>query len=65
MCGRTVEELLGDDVPGDEVDAGGTAPGVDRRPLVVPVRLGDLAAVPTRPATPSEPTASLPTGDQT
>ncbi|MEV0890859.1 FAD-dependent oxidoreductase [Promicromonospora sp. NPDC050262] len=36
MCGRTLQDLL---------DDGGT--GVDRRPIVVPVRLGDLAATPT------------------
>ncbi|MGW2094988.1 FAD-dependent oxidoreductase [Promicromonospora sukumoe] len=36
MCGRTLQELLDDD---------GTA--ADRRPIVVPVRLGDLAATPT------------------
>lgn len=47
MCGRTLQELL----DGDGSDG---APGVDRRPLVVPVRLGDLAALPA-------PSTSLPT----
>jgi D-hydroxyproline dehydrogenase subunit alpha len=54
MCGRTLEELLGD-----------TAPGVDRRPLVVPVRLGDLASLPASHPIAPHPTASHPTGDQT
>ncbi|MFJ3407785.1 FAD-dependent oxidoreductase [Promicromonospora sp. NPDC090134] len=48
MCGRTLQELLDGDASGA---------GVDRRPLVVPVRLGDLAALPS-PAT-ALPTASL------
>lgn len=73
MCGRTLEELLG-----DGVRPGGPAPGVDQRPIVVPVRLGDLAADPggaptggpattradaSRPA--SHPTAARTTGDPT
>ncbi|MEU4363218.1 FAD-dependent oxidoreductase [Promicromonospora sp. NPDC023987] len=59
MCGSTLQELLGDPTP-----------AVDRRPLVVPVRLGDLAALPAAsPSTAPPPTASLPTalptrGDQ-
>lgn len=54
MCGRTLQELL---------DDGGS--GVDRRPLVVPVRLGDLAALPApAPADPSPPTTSLPEASQ-
>ncbi|PUB25928.1 pyruvate/2-oxoglutarate dehydrogenase complex dihydrolipoamide dehydrogenase (E3) component [Promicromonospora sp. AC04] len=52
MCGRTLQELLGD-APGGDSDAGGTAPGVDRRPLVVPVRLGDLASLPSTSASTS------------
>jgi NADPH-dependent 2,4-dienoyl-CoA reductase/sulfur reductase-like enzyme len=51
MCGRTLQELL--DGPGAACSAksaggteGGAVPTVDRRPLVVPVRLGDLAALP-------------------
>ncbi|MFD2795504.1 FAD-dependent oxidoreductase [Promicromonospora vindobonensis] len=44
LCGRTLQELLGD-----------PAPSVDRRPLVVPVRLGDLADLPS-----ATPTASVP-----
>jgi NADPH-dependent 2,4-dienoyl-CoA reductase/sulfur reductase-like enzyme len=55
MCGRTLEELLGDTAP----------PGVDRRPLVVPVRLGDLASLPSSHPIAPHPTASHPTGDQT
>nr|BFF17194.1 hypothetical protein GCM10025730_07150 [Promicromonospora thailandica] len=54
MCGRTVEELLG------AMDPGG--PGVDRRPVVVPVRLGDLAALPDAPELPPTPAT---TGDPT
>ncbi|HEV6952072.1 MAG TPA: FAD-dependent oxidoreductase [Promicromonospora sp.] len=38
VCGRTLEELVGE--PGAP-----TAPGTDRRTVVVPVRLGDLAAL--------------------
>jgi NADPH-dependent 2,4-dienoyl-CoA reductase/sulfur reductase-like enzyme len=45
LCGRTLQELLGDPTP-----------SADSRPLVVPVRLGDLAALP-----PAAPAASLPT----
>lgn len=41
MCGRTLQELLD-----DPASPPGTAPVVDRRPLVVPIRLGDLAALP-------------------
>ncbi|MFI9486071.1 FAD-dependent oxidoreductase [Promicromonospora sp. NPDC052451] len=44
-CGRTLQELLGD---------AGAAPGVDRRSLVVPVRLGDLAALPAPPTSSSD-----------
>ncbi|GAA4715361.1 FAD-dependent oxidoreductase [Promicromonospora umidemergens] len=51
MCGRTLQELLGDPTP-----------SVDRRPLVVPVRLGDLAAL--RSAAPT-PAAPRPGGDRT
>jgi len=57
MCGRTLQELLGADTPGD------TSPGVDRRPLVVPVRLGDLAALPAPPTPTSDSIAT--TGDLT
>jgi NADPH-dependent 2,4-dienoyl-CoA reductase/sulfur reductase-like enzyme len=60
MCGRTVQELLG-----DQGAATGAAPAVDRRPLVVPVRLGDLAALPSAPPTASLPTTSTPTAPQT
>jgi NADPH-dependent 2,4-dienoyl-CoA reductase/sulfur reductase-like enzyme len=72
MCGRTLEELLGDPAAPGATGPSGLAPGVDRRPLVVPVRLGDLAALarPTAPAEPApdpvpEPAASRATGDQT
>jgi NADPH-dependent 2,4-dienoyl-CoA reductase/sulfur reductase-like enzyme len=58
MCGRTLQELLG-----GPTSAPGTAPTVDRRPLVVPVRLGDLAALPSTPSTSSS--AVRATGDQT
>ncbi|MFE7507759.1 FAD-dependent oxidoreductase [Promicromonospora sp. NPDC057488] len=57
MCGRTLQELLDDG--GSGAACGGPAPGVDRRPVVVPVRLGDLAALPAPSAAPLEP--SLPT----
>ena len=54
MCGRTLQELLGD-----------PAPAVDRRPLVVPVRLGDLAALPAASPSTAPPPTALPTrGDQ-
>lgn len=59
MCGRTLQELLdradgagwgsGAGCGSDAV--GGVPPTVDRRPLVVPVRLGDLAALPVVPPT--------------
>lgn len=52
MCGRTLQELL-------DGGASGGVSGVDRRPLVVPVRLGDLAALPSPPT--SLPTSSRPT----
>ena len=63
MCGRTLQELLA-----GPASLPGAAPTVDRRPLVVPVRLGDLAALP--PSTRSEPSATRAsatrsTGDQT
>ena len=51
MCGRTLQDLLGGPespsgtAPTDAAPAD-AAPAVDRRPLVVPVRLGDLAALP-------------------
>jgi NADPH-dependent 2,4-dienoyl-CoA reductase/sulfur reductase-like enzyme len=57
MCGRTLQELLA----GPEVGAG---PTVDRRPFVVPVRLGDLASLPTA-ATSAHPSASRPTASPT
>ncbi|MFE5340553.1 NAD(P)/FAD-dependent oxidoreductase [Isoptericola sp. NPDC056578] len=50
ICGRTVAELVGvaDPAAGEGT---GAAPAVpDRRPLVVPVRLGDLATLPDDPA---------------
>jgi NADPH-dependent 2,4-dienoyl-CoA reductase/sulfur reductase-like enzyme len=56
MCGRTLQELLD-----DPAAAGGAAPTVDRRPLVVPVRLGDLAALPAE----AQPSASRPTASPT
>ncbi|WP_035698515.1 FAD-dependent oxidoreductase [Glycomyces tenuis] len=42
MCGRTVESLIGAD-PSSGADTS------DRRPLAAPVRLGDLAGLPTAP----------------
>jgi hypothetical protein len=51
MCGRTLQDLLGGPespsgtAPTDAAPAD-AAPAVYRRPLVVPVRLGDLAALP-------------------
>jgi NADPH-dependent 2,4-dienoyl-CoA reductase/sulfur reductase-like enzyme len=60
MCGRTLQELL--DGPGAACSAGraggaegGAVPTVDRRPLVVPVRLGDLAAL----AAPPQPSVAV------
>jgi hypothetical protein len=46
VCGRTVQELLGD-----------TSTAVERRPLAAPVRLGDLLAAPADPAAPGDPAA--------
>ncbi|MEV0951307.1 NAD(P)/FAD-dependent oxidoreductase [Promicromonospora sp. NPDC050249] len=66
MCGRTLQELLAGPEATDV-----TASTVDRRPFVVPVRLGDLAALPStsRPTAspPASPTASAsqPGGDRT
>jgi NADPH-dependent 2,4-dienoyl-CoA reductase/sulfur reductase-like enzyme len=62
MCGRTLQELL--DGTGARSDA---TPTVDRRPLVVPVRLGDLAALPAprRSASPLTAAESQPGGDRT
>lgn len=42
ICGRTVQELLGD-----------TSTAVERRPVVVPVRLGELVAIPDLLAAPA------------
>jgi hypothetical protein len=73
MCGRTLQELLDDGGPraagagAPAAACGGPAPGVDRRPIVVPVRLGDLAALPAPsalPPTASVPTTSLPAASQ-
>ncbi|MCZ2262365.1 FAD/NAD(P)-binding oxidoreductase, partial [Isoptericola sp. QY 916] len=49
ICGRTGAELVG--AAGPAAGEGtGAAPAVpDRRPLVVPVRLGDLATLPDDP----------------
>ncbi|MGI5191312.1 FAD-dependent oxidoreductase [Promicromonospora sp. CA-289599] len=56
MCGRTLQELLAGP---EAADAGGAAaPTMDRRPFVVPVRLGDLAALPTTSRPQASPTAS-------
>jgi len=56
VCGRTVEELVGAATPMPPSTSTGAGPGneaapavPDRRPLVVPVRLGDLAALPDDP----------------
>ena len=40
VCGRTVEQLLGAGRPGGLTDGAST----DRRPIVAPVRIGELAA---------------------
>ncbi|MEU4385967.1 NAD(P)/FAD-dependent oxidoreductase [Promicromonospora sp. NPDC023805] len=56
MCGRTLQELL------DGPEATDVAPPtVDRRPFVVPVRLGDLAALPST----SRPSASASNPEET
>jgi len=52
ICGRTVAELV--DAAGPDASPGAPAPEAppavpDRRPLVVPVRLGDLATLPDDP----------------
>jgi D-hydroxyproline dehydrogenase subunit alpha len=44
ICGRTVEELLARGAPGGALIDGTRT---DRRPIVVPVRLGELAARPS------------------
>ncbi|MFC7878242.1 FAD-dependent oxidoreductase [Isoptericola sp. NPDC057391] len=50
ICGRTVAELVGAPEPAAR-EGTGAAPAVpDRRPIVVPVRLGDLATLPDDPA---------------
>lgn len=72
MCGRTLQELLDDGgsgagAPGSGgsgAACGGPAPGVDRRPVVVPVRLGDLAALPAPSLDPSLPSTSLSAASQ-
>ncbi|GAB6939339.1 NAD(P)/FAD-dependent oxidoreductase [Isoptericola variabilis] len=53
ICGRTVAELVGAAEPAAGEGAGATPAVPDRRPLVVPVRLGDLATLPDDPATDS------------
>ncbi|MFD6138571.1 FAD-dependent oxidoreductase [Promicromonospora sp. NPDC060271] len=50
MCGRTLQELLADPAAAGD-GAPGAAPTMDRRPFVVPVRLGDLTALPDPPTT--------------
>lgn len=51
ICGRTVEDVLG----GPSAPADGAR--VDRRPIVTPQRLGDLARLATETAPPSPPTS--------
>lgn len=50
VCGRTVEELLeaSDPTPSTRPQSAGT-PGSDRRPIVSPVRIGELAAATSIP----------------
>jgi NADPH-dependent 2,4-dienoyl-CoA reductase/sulfur reductase-like enzyme len=50
ICGRTVEELLARATPGNALLDSTTT---DRRPLAVPVRLGELAADPAGPPAPT------------
>ncbi|GAB2482604.1 FAD/NAD(P)-binding oxidoreductase [Promicromonospora xylanilytica] len=67
MCGRTLQELLDGPAPPGAAGAPDTSPGVDLRPLVVPVRLADLADLsPSSPArsSPARP-APRPTGEPT
>ena len=47
ICGRTVEELLARDAPGNAILDRTTT---DRRPLAVPIRLGELAGGAAAPA---------------
>lgn len=61
MCGRTLQELLAGPAspPGSAMapasaPASASTPATDRRPLVVPVRLGDLAALAQEPTHPQE-----------
>ncbi|NNH54669.1 pyridine nucleotide-disulfide oxidoreductase, partial [Promicromonospora citrea] len=49
VCGRTLEELVGEH---------GAEHGTDRRTVVVPVRLGDLAAPPSSPPHHPDPATS-------
>lgn len=68
MCGRTLQELLaGPEATDGPGGAGGAVPTVDRRPFVVPVRLGDLAGLPSTSRPTASPTASAsrPGGDRT
>jgi NADPH-dependent 2,4-dienoyl-CoA reductase/sulfur reductase-like enzyme len=54
ICGRTVAELVGADTDAPAGAAAEAPPAVpDRRPLVVPVRLGDLASLPADPPDPT------------
>jgi D-hydroxyproline dehydrogenase subunit alpha len=45
MCGATIEDILRSRIPGYEPGTG----SADNRPIAVPIRLGELAAVPKRP----------------
>jgi D-hydroxyproline dehydrogenase subunit alpha len=60
ICGRTVEELLARGAPGGALIDGTRT---DRRPIVVPVRLGELAARPS--AEPGPTTGAAPAARRT
>ena len=52
VCGRTVEELLAHQTEGSALTDGTKS---DRRPVAVPIRLGELAAPPTTYPSPDKP----------
>ncbi|WP_411719909.1 FAD-dependent oxidoreductase [Mycetocola sp.] len=59
VCGRSLEQLIARRLPGNTL---GDAVSTDRRPLAVPVRLGELAAA-ASPSDPSPLSTSTPLAD--
>ncbi|MHA6669301.1 FAD-dependent oxidoreductase [Homoserinimonas sp. A447] len=57
ICGRTIEHLLAQQAPGSALSDGTVS---DRRPIAVPIRIGELASAPIRTSTTQQTTTRQP-----